>query len=225
MNQEQRLLPSGDLRCGAVVLAGGASRRMGRPKAQLPFGDRSMLEHVVAIMQQVASKVVVAGSLAVKQEDGCWVPSRDVAIIQDRITGRGPIEGLAVGLASLAPIADLALAVACDTPLVTADFFRRLVAGYATEAASHQAPLAVVVRDAKRLHPLPAVYDLRALPLIEQAIERGSLRMGDLAGQLTPLVIPFEQLIARGVPEDALTNVNDEATYRSALATWRARQG
>lgn len=47
----------------AIVLAAGASSRMGRPKALLPWGDRTLLEHELAILDEagVTEVVVVIG--------------------------------------------------------------------------------------------------------------------------------------------------------------------
>src|SRR5690606_22119320 len=47
----------------AIVLAAGASSRMGRPKALLPWGDRTLLEHELATLDEagVTEVVVVIG--------------------------------------------------------------------------------------------------------------------------------------------------------------------
>jgi molybdenum cofactor cytidylyltransferase len=47
----------------AVIPAGGHSQRMGRPKLVLPLGDRTVLEHVVAALQEanVEHILVVVG--------------------------------------------------------------------------------------------------------------------------------------------------------------------
>ena len=44
---------------GAVILCGGRSTRMGRDKATLPFGDATLLERVVAILQPLVDEVTV----------------------------------------------------------------------------------------------------------------------------------------------------------------------
>ena len=48
---------------GGIVLCGGKSTRMGRPKLSLPFGDETMLSRVVRIVSQVVSPVVVVASV------------------------------------------------------------------------------------------------------------------------------------------------------------------
>ena len=47
---------------GAVVLCGGESRRMGRPKAWLPFGPELMLQRVVRLIGTVAQPIVVVAA-------------------------------------------------------------------------------------------------------------------------------------------------------------------
>ena len=44
---------------GALVLAGGLSTRMGRDKATLPFGGRTLLEHVLARLAPCVTETVV----------------------------------------------------------------------------------------------------------------------------------------------------------------------
>ena len=50
---------------GAVVLCGGESRRMGRPKAWLPFGDERMLQRVVRLVDMVARPIVARSAASV----------------------------------------------------------------------------------------------------------------------------------------------------------------
>ena len=47
---------------GAVILCGGESRRMGQPKAWLPFGPERMLQHVVRLVSTVTDQVVVVAA-------------------------------------------------------------------------------------------------------------------------------------------------------------------
>ena len=73
----------------ALVLCGGESRRMGRPKAWLPFGEERMLARVVRLAGTVARPVVVVA--APGQELPALSP--DVVIVRDSVAGRGPLQG------------------------------------------------------------------------------------------------------------------------------------
>lgn len=107
---------------GAIVLCGGRSSRMGRPKAWLPWRGRPMLVHVVELLRGVVSDVVVVSSSAL---DPPPLPP-PVRIVRDDTPGEGPLVGLAVGLEALE--ADLAFATATDVPFLSEAFVRAVLA-------------------------------------------------------------------------------------------------
>jgi CTP:molybdopterin cytidylyltransferase MocA len=83
----------------AVILAAGASSRMGEPKALLPWRGRSFVAHVIAGAQ-------AAGCAPVVVVEGCW-PLPDDAIdgaVRCRHEGwaAGPVSSLVAGLRALA---------------------------------------------------------------------------------------------------------------------------
>ena len=108
----------GPMRTGGIVLCGGRSSRMGRPKAWLPFGDEVMLQRVVRVLREVVDPVVV---VAAPGQDVPELPSR----CHDRPRrgrGAGPLGGLAAGLAALEGKADAAYLSSCDVPFLKPEF-------------------------------------------------------------------------------------------------------
>src|SRR5688572_30701351 len=99
-------------RVAGIVLAGGKSTRMGLAKATLPFGPELMLQRVVRILSGIVRPIVVVA--APSQQLPALPP--DVLIARDEREGRGPLEGLLVGLASVAGHAEAAYATGCDVP-------------------------------------------------------------------------------------------------------------
>src|SRR5262249_57842743 len=85
------------LKVAGIVLCGGRSSRMGRPKAWLAFGDELMLQRVVRVLREVVDPVVV---VAAPGQDVPPLPDT-VEIVRDEVEGRGPLQGLAAGLAAL----------------------------------------------------------------------------------------------------------------------------
>src|SRR5688572_10515553 len=108
---------------GGIILCGGRSSRMGTPKAWLPFGDELMLPRVVRIVREAVGQVVV---VAAPGQDVPPLPG-DVRIVRDEVEGRGPLGGLAAGLAALEGTADAVYLSSCDVPLLNPEFVRRVV--------------------------------------------------------------------------------------------------
>src|SRR5580700_6643343 len=110
------------IRVGGIILCGGQSQRMGRAKAWLPFAGELMLPRVVRLLREAVDPVVVVA--APDQE----VPplAADIAIVRDEEKGRGPLQGLAAGLAALEGRAEAAYLSSCDVPFLKPAFVRRL---------------------------------------------------------------------------------------------------
>ncbi len=103
-------------RVHAVVLAAGASRRMGRPKLALPWGETTVLGQVLAQLAaiQVASTVVVTGS---DQETITAIAAaHGVTTVHNPAWATGLTSSLQAGLRSLPAGATAALVVLGDQP-------------------------------------------------------------------------------------------------------------
>ncbi|MEU7840804.1 NTP transferase domain-containing protein [Micromonospora sp. NPDC049114] len=95
----------------AVVLAGGAARRMGGvDKPALPVGGRSMRDRVLAAVDDAAPRVLVGPGDGVA--DG-------VRVTREEPPGGGPVAATAAGLALLDPGTTLVALLAADLPLLT----------------------------------------------------------------------------------------------------------
>src|SRR5437660_11771326 len=111
------------IRTAGVVLCGGHSSRMGRPKAWLPFGDELMLPRVVRLLSEAVSPIVV---VAAPDQDVPPLPP-EVSIVRDEEKSRGPLQGLAAGLEAVRGRADAAYLSSCDVPFLKPAFVGRLI--------------------------------------------------------------------------------------------------
>src|SRR5687768_464546 len=102
------------LKVSGIVLCGGQSKRMGQPKAWLPFGSETMLQRVVRILQTVVNPIAV---VAAPGQDLPSLPP-EIIVTRDEEKGRGPLEGLAAGLTALTGRADAAYLSSCDVPFL-----------------------------------------------------------------------------------------------------------
>src|SRR4051812_7872240 len=96
---------------------------MGRPKATLPFGSELMLPRVVRLLSSVVRPIVV---VAAPDQDLPTLPA-DIIIARDERPERGPLEGLAAGLAAIEPHAEAAYATSCDVPLLVPAFVQAII--------------------------------------------------------------------------------------------------
>jgi molybdopterin-guanine dinucleotide biosynthesis protein A len=192
---------------GAVVLCGGEGRRMGRPKADLPFGDESLLARVVRLASAAASPVVV---VAAAGQALAGLPDSTI-IARDSAPGRGPLQGLADGLAALPRGVELAYATAVDAPFLEAAWIERLAA----EIDGHDLALP---RTGGRRHPLSALYRVTpALAAIRGLLARDVLRVSRLEGAMRTLVVDAESLRDVDPGLRTLRNLNTPEDYNRAL--------
>jgi len=189
-----------------LVLCGGVSSRMGQPKAWLPFGGEVLLQRTVAVLREVTSLVAV---VAAKEQELPVLPG-DVVIVRDESAGLGPLQGLVSGLKWLKGKADGAYVTGCDGPFLTAEFVRKVADFFDGERA-------VVPLIARRLHPLAAVYPLAALPVIEEELAAGRLRLIDLFTRLPSRFLAEADFREIDPLLRSLRNVNTPGDYAAAL--------
>ena len=180
----------------AALLAGGESRRMGSCKATLVLGGVPLWRRQVATLRELQpGKLVVSGNTR-------WP---GVHTLADRRPGNGPLGGVATVLAGLS--ARFVVVLAVDLPLVTSGFLMRMV------GAARLANKAVIPWEGRRWHPLAAVYTLACLPVVETLLERGELRMQELADALMTdcLAVPWEASVEEA---GMLRNVNTPEDFQ-----------
>lgn len=138
--------------CG-VVLAGGRSTRMGRPKADLEWHGSTLLRQVVGMVGRG-----VDGPVFVIRAAGQPLPALSPAtvVVDDAEEGLGPLQGMAMGLSAAADAeAEAAFVCSTDLPFLHHAFVRRVVRELADdvdvvlpEARGHRQPLCAAYRTA-----------------------------------------------------------------------------
>jgi molybdenum cofactor cytidylyltransferase len=118
---------------GAVILAAGASTRMGAPKQVLQFGGETMLRRAASIAIEAGCRpvVVVTGANAAASRKA--LRGLDVREAENQQWESGISSSVRVGIEALvtanAKIAAVVLML-CDQPFVTREVIARLVAAY-----------------------------------------------------------------------------------------------
>jgi len=192
-----------------VVVAGGWSKRMGRRKEAMEFGGVSLLEHVIARVGGMFSRVVV---VAKEPEQ---LPALGVEVVKDCREGSGPLAGICGGLEALET--EYAFVCACDMPFVNAGVVRVLW-GHAGEGE------VVIPRGELGLEPLHAFYSKRCLEPVKRALRAGKRRIVDFFHEVSVVEVGAEELSRVGDYEESFLNLNTPDEYERAVEVMRTRR-
>lgn len=174
----------------AIVLAGGRSTRFGGDKLAADVNGRPLLHRAIAAAAGVADEVVVViGAEAAEPALPVEAPV-PVRVARDVVPDRGPLAGLAAGLAAAAH--PLAILVGGDQPSLRGDVLRLLLErlgrvpaepgaaapGAAAPGVAEPVPDVVILADGDRVWPFPvAVRVATVRPAAEAALRGPDLRL------------------------------------------------
>ncbi len=199
-------------RRGALILCGGGSRRMGRDKASLPFGDETLLVRVMRLVAEVVPREQVVLVAAANQQLPLlpWAAT----VLRDREADQGPLPAIIDGLAALPANVSAAFATACDAPWLQPAFVEMLF------DAMEPTVDAAVPSDGERLHPLTAVYRLSCITALRAYRDggRSSLQGALRSPGIRLKELPVEQLRSVDPELRSLLSCNTSEEYEAALS-------
>jgi len=174
------------------VLTGGASRRMGRDKALLPFRDATLVEWVAGVVRDAAGCVHLVGGSERYSHLG-------FPVLEEAFAGMGPLSGIEAALRLGG--SEWNLVVACDLPGIRADGLRELLG----DAERHGGRAIAATGSRGRGEPLCAVYHSSCLPVVQTMLAGGRLKateLLDLAGARLVLAPWMHGIRNVNTPED-----------------------
>ena len=203
--------PPAQHRTAGLILAAGASRRLGRPKQLLPYGRGVLLDAVLATARDCGfdQTVLALGGSAGEVQRTVDTTGCDIALNPD--FGDGCSSSIAAGIAALHPDTDAVVLLLGDQPEVRAATARALLGLlFASGAAAGQdAPgIAVCRYDDGVGHPL--AFTRRMLP--ELAALHGDKAVWRLLEQRADDVVELP------VPGTVPLDVDTDEDYRRVLA-------
>jgi molybdopterin-guanine dinucleotide biosynthesis protein A/molybdopterin converting factor small subunit len=200
---------SGIAEATAVVLTGGKSSRMGRPKALLPFDGEPLITHLVRRLGPVFAETVVVA--APDQE----LPPLPVALVRDQVAYQGPVSGIYHGVKAAAK--EVCFVTSCDAPFLNLALISHLVSQISDWDV-------VVPFWEERFQPLHAVYRRSVALLLREQLERGELRPISLYPKVRTREINEDE-VRRFDPEGlSFLNMNTPQDYQAAVDRWRSRK-
>jgi molybdopterin-guanine dinucleotide biosynthesis protein A len=192
----------------AIVLVGGGSTRMGRPKAWLDFDGMPLLARVVERVRPAVEELVLVAA------PGQALPAvgANVTVVRDTHPGEGPLPALALGLATIA--APWALAVGCDGPLV-----RPAVVAHLAALRSEDCDAVVPVWN-DRPQPLVALYRRTLRPTLDAMVAGGERRLQAVARLPRVHRVDADALRPLDPEGESFRSLNTPDEYAAALAAF-----
>ncbi|HXV79482.1 MAG TPA: NTP transferase domain-containing protein [Candidatus Binatia bacterium] len=189
----------------AVVLAGGKSSRMGRPKSLLLFDGEPLIVHIVRGLKRIFTETVVVAA------PGQELPELPVTLVRDEVAYQGPVGGLYYGLNATSR--QFCFVTSCDVPFLNPG----LISHLASQISSYDV---VVPFWEERFQPLHAFYRTNLRSLLKVQLERGEFRPVYLFDKVHTCKIG-EAAIRRFDPEGlSFLNMNTPDDYARALQRW-----
>ncbi|MFC7048000.1 molybdenum cofactor guanylyltransferase MobA [Emcibacter nanhaiensis] len=152
-----------------LILAGGRSRRMGgRDKFLLPFGEDTLLDHIIS-----RARPQVEGLALSYNGEAEKVAATGLPVVRDTIDDPGPLGGILAGLrAAEGRGFDYLLSFAGDVPFVPENYAARLCA-----ALEDGNCLAAVARSGDRTHPVMGLWPVALADDLEACLLSGERRV------------------------------------------------
>jgi len=180
-----------------VVLAGGASSRMGVSKATLELDGIPLAERALRPLRAAGLELVVVA------KEGDALPRLDAPVWIETRAERHPLAGILEALERAGGRA--VLVCACDMPFVTPELVAHIAAG----------PGTVVPEAGGRLHPLLARYEPAAVGTLAAALEVCA-PLHEAVRDAGAAIVTETEIAAFGDPERLLFNVNTPADLARA---------
>ena len=190
---------------------------MGLPKAALEWHGSTLLGRTVGIMARATS-----GPVVVVRAAGQDLPElpEGTLVADDPREGRGPVQGIATGLAALTGRADVAFVSSTDLPFLHPAFIRRVLR--ALEDSEDTDVALPVARGYKQ--PLAAGYRVSLAGPAERLVMQDRLRPAFLFDEcqvetLDDAALKRDPVLAAFDPDlDSVLNVNTPEDYAAARA-------
>lgn len=185
-----------------IILAGGNSRRMGRDKAFLPWGNTTLIEHLLERLRPVTDELIVA------VKDARAFRHLKARVVEDCVPDAHALGGLYTGLRAASH--ELCFVCGCDAPFLNVPLIRFLVEqvdGYEL----------VIPKTRHGLEPLHAVYTKSLLGAIEEELNNQHWHLQALVPKARAKVVEPEAIYRFDPEELSFFNVNTAQKFVQAV--------
>jgi molybdopterin-guanine dinucleotide biosynthesis protein A len=191
-----------------IILAGGKNARMGREKAYLRIGERTIIEEQSDTLGRIFDEIIIVAN------SQNYFKNIDVKVVTDIIPDSGPLGGLYSGLAVSSNIHSFL--IACDMPFINLQLIDYMIKQVGENDI-------VIPLSSKGIETLFAVYSLNCLETIRRQVEFKNLKLQDILTFFKVRYISQEEVEKFDPKEFSFFNVNSPKDYEEALKIWLKR--
>jgi molybdopterin-guanine dinucleotide biosynthesis protein A len=191
-----------------IILAGGKNARMGREKAYLRIGERTIIEEQRDALGRIFDEIIIVANT----QD--YFKNIDAKVVTDIIPDSGPLGGLYSGLAVSSNIHSFL--IACDMPFINLELIDYMLKQIGENDI-------VIPLSSKGVETLFAIYSLNCLETIRRQIEFRKLKLLDILNYFKVRHISQEEVEKFDPNEFSFFNVNRPKDYEKALKIWLKR--
>lgn len=174
----------------AIVLAAGASRRLGTPKQLASFHGETLLARTLRVVRDAGADPIFVVLGANAEEIASAVDLSATQTVLNQQWQSGISSSIRAGLRALLqndPSTQAAMLLVCDQPSLTGTYLKSLIAAYASSepdsiAASHYAGIAGI----------PAIFPASQFATLQSLTGDTGARQLLRAPECTMIAIPFE---------------------------------
>jgi len=178
-----------------IILAGGKSSRMKFNKAFAEIGGQRIIDILINKFQKNFAETIIISN------EPQLFSNLGVQVYTDLVPSRGPLSGIHAGLTHASY--DRVFVCGCDMPFVSMEIVEYLL----ERLGEHDS---AVTEIEGWLQPTAAVYSRRCLPILNECLERGWLKLVRLFyEQLDAVILNESELAALGDVKELFFNINN----------------
>ncbi len=158
-----------------IILAGGKSSRIGKNKALLKIGEKQIIKLIVEKLRIAFGNVLVVANSSFDYQ------FLGVRIVQDIVSGKGPLGGIYTGLVTSQ--SEYNFICGCDMPFLNVNLLR-----FMSSQIDDSDIIVPVVKGF--VEPLHSIYAKRCLPAIRSHLEAENLKVKNFFPEVTCKYLP-----------------------------------
>lgn len=182
-----------------VVLAGGKSSRMGQDKGLMMLHGKAMVVCVTEQLQPCVDELLIVSANPAYGQFG-------YPIVPDLVEAAGPAGGIYTGLTAAS--AELVFFVSCDTPFITTEAIRNVIA-----QAGNAAVAAATLEG--RMQPLFGLYRKSTAGEFRESLRQERYKLQAVIREMNHRLVPLDGLT--GQHPHLLHNINTPEAFKEAL--------